>query len=55
MVRAYIWILMALCSFGWTTSLVAKGACGEYERTALEHWVDEDRDGDGIHCEALCD
>ena len=44
MVRPCIWILMVLCIIVLATELMAQGACGNYERTALKHWVDEDRD-----------
>ena len=37
MVRPCIWILMVLCTIVWATELVAQGACGNYERTALMH------------------
>ena len=46
------WILL-ICSFGWTTSLVAEGACGKYERTAWKHWVDEDKDCQNARHEVL--
>ena len=35
---------MVLCIIVLATELMAQGACGNYERTALKHWVDEDRD-----------
>ncbi len=35
---------MVLCIIVLATELMAQGAYGNYERTALKHWLDEDRD-----------
>ena len=53
MVRPCIWILMVLCTIVLATELMAHGACGNNERTALKHWVDEDRDGQNAPHEVL--
>ena len=53
MVRAYIWILMVLCTIVWATELLAQGTCGKYERTAWKHWVDEDKDCQNARHEVL--
>ena len=44
---------MVFCKIVWATELVAQGACGNNERTALKHWVDEDRDCQNARHEML--
>ena len=44
---------MMFCKIVWATELVVQGACGNNERTALKHCVDEDRDCQNARHEVL--
>ena len=44
---------MVFCKIVWATELVAQGACGNNERTALKHCVDEDRNCQNARHEVL--